>query len=382
MTTLARPRPSSAFDSIPRFRRPDVGGAASTEGLRSSGTSPGDPREPGDPDGIVTLHLVGVGKVGRAFLRQLAGTRTRLVAVTDSSGSVFEKGGLDAARLAAHKEQGRPVSALPGAQEVRAELAADLVRADVLVDAAPSDPSNAEADLARCRSALRAGSAVALAGKSALALGAGEIAEAALAGRVGFDAALGGTGATLLAELDFLRHRTRSIALVANASSTAILEAFEEGLSFAAAIARCTQRGLLEADPAHDLDGTDAAQKLAAVAGIVFGREVGIGQVEREDLHSFPPALAWWRAQRGRTTRLVARAHRSGRLRVGFEELPRSSPLAVPSDRVAYGYELDDGSLRVHVGAGIGPRATARALLGDVERLAAERLARSNGGAA
>jgi homoserine dehydrogenase len=328
-----------------------------TEGLRSSGTSP-------------TVHLLGAGQVGRAFLRELAGTCVRLVAVSDSSATVFARTGLQPRSVAAHKEAGRPIADLAGAEPIPLDLAASLVHADVVVDATPSRPVSAEADLARCRAILRAGSSLALASKSALAIAADDLVQPALDGRVAFDAALGGTGARLLRELASLRGTARSVALVANASTSAILEAFEEGLHEEAAFARCRERGVLEPDPSLDLDGTDAAQKLAVVSRAVLGLDVRPVDVLREDLRSIDPALVWWRAQRGRTTRLVARASRDGSLTVACEELPRSSPLAVPSDRVAYAYELEGARLRVHVGVGIGTLGTARTLLRDVERLA------------
>ena len=330
--------------------------ASFTEGLRSSGTSP-------------TVHLVGPGRVGRAFLRELAASPARLVAVSDSAATVFRRGGLDPLEVIAHKERHGSIAGLPGAQRVAAGLAASLVRADVVVDATPSDPARAAEALARCRAVLRSGARLVLAGKSALAIAAGEL----LAGDVGCHAALGGTGAQLVRELGFLRGAAREVALVANASTTALFEAFEEGLGREDALARLQERGVLEPDPTLDLDGRDAAQKLAIVARAVLGIEATLADVEREDARAVEPARAWLRARGGRTTRLVARAERAdprsgarARLRVACEELPRSSPLAVPSDRVAYAYQLGDGRWRAHFGTGIGPRGTARALLADV----------------
>jgi len=323
------------------------------DGFQTSGTSPG------------TIHLFGPGRVGRAFLREIAGSGRRLVAASDASASVFSREGLDSSEIVRHKAAGRRLCELPGAQPIPADLAAGLVRADVVVDATPSDPGDAESSLSLCRAALRAGSRVALASKNALAIAAEELLGAD-PGRVGCNAALGGTGARLARELGFFRRSARRVALVANASTTAVLEAIEQGADLEEALLRCRQRGVLEPDPRFDLDGTDAAQKLAIVARAVFGLEARPGAIAREDLRSIDPQLVWWRAQRGRTTRLVARASRGGELRVACEELPRSSALAVPSDRVAYAYELEDGSTRVHVGVGIGPVPTAQALLADV----------------
>lgn len=70
---------------------------AAADAFHSSGQSPGLP----------TLHLVGPGRVGRCLLERLADAPIRLVAVTDSTATVFGRRGLDAAALAAHKAIGR-----------------------------------------------------------------------------------------------------------------------------------------------------------------------------------------------------------------------------------------------------------------------------------
>ncbi|MEO6593907.1 MAG: hypothetical protein ABIP94_04050, partial [Planctomycetota bacterium] len=62
-----------------------------TVGFRSSGQSPGT-RLPGAPPR--SLHLIGPGQVGRAFLRQIAALPVAVVAVSDSTATVFDRRGL------------------------------------------------------------------------------------------------------------------------------------------------------------------------------------------------------------------------------------------------------------------------------------------------
>jgi homoserine dehydrogenase len=152
-----------------------------------------------------------------------------------------------------------------------------------------------------------------------------------------------------------------------------VIAAIQAGASIEAGIAAAQARSLLEPDPELDLDGSDAAVKLCAVAGAVFGDAAraapALAAVRREDVRALDPSLLRERARRGATTRLVARADRAGSLAVAYEEVAAGSPLAAPPDRVVYTYELDAGT-RVHTGHGVGFRGTAQALLGDV--LAAE----------
>ena len=336
-----------------------------TDGFRSSGQSPGRR----------SLHLVGPGAVGRAFLRQLADVPVNVVAVTDSSGTVFDRAGLPLEAIAAHKEAGRPLSAWPGAEALPTDFAVTIVNAEIVVDATPSTSAGTADAVLRGRNALRNRAVLVLCAKNALAAAAPEwlLGSAGRAGRVGIDAVLGGAGSSLVRELDELRAHCVGLAIVGNVTTSAIVDAIERGASLDGGIAAAREAGLLEPDPTLDLDGSDAAVKLLAVWGAVFGEtaaeQPSLAAVLRQDVRSLDPDLLRERARRGVTTRLVGRGSRGGAdLRVAFEEVRAGSPLAAPPDRVVYGYELPSG-LRVHTGLAVGHQRTAAALVDDVRRL-------------
>jgi homoserine dehydrogenase len=317
--------------------------ASTTLGFRSSGTSP-------------TVHLIGAGQVGRAFLRVAAQAGLRVVAATDRTGTVASRNGIDALQVAAWKEGGRALREAPRAESLPPEVVIPLVGAGVVVDCAGDDPG-----LRRCRAALQAGARVVFAGKRALASAPDLLREQT--GRIGFHAALGGTG--LLLQRDRARlAAARAALLVANVSTTVILEQVERGASLAQGIAAAQQAGFLEPDPELDLCGADAFAKLSIVAGYLWG-VAGGATVACEDLRSVDVGLVRERRARGATTRVVARGTPDGRLSVRCEEVERGSPLWAPPDRVVYCYELG-GQRCVHVGGGVGPEGTARALLADV----------------
>jgi len=322
-----------------------------------------------------TLHLIGPGHVGRSFLRQLAPLPVRVVAVTDSTATVFARDGLPVAALCAHKDAGRPLADWPGAERVPVEVALRVIAADVVADGTPTREAEAEAAVARALLALRLGGRVVLSAKNALAAASTTLLLGPAHDRVGVDAVLGGAGAALASDLADLRARCTGLALVGNVTTTVLVQAFERGQSVADGLADAEARGLFEPEPTLDLDGSDAATKLRAVWGAVFGEPgatlPAAADVAREDVRALDVGVVRARAARGATTRLVGRGNRSGNLRVRFEELPAGSPLAVPPDRVAYGFEMPDG-LRVHVGFGVGHDRTAAAMVRDVARLLAE----------
>ncbi|MFT4512039.1 MAG: homoserine dehydrogenase [Planctomycetota bacterium] len=349
--------------------------AASNDAFLSSGLSPGKSEEssPAKTCQGKTLHLIGPGQVGRAFLRQLQARQPealRLVAVSDRSGTVFQREGLDADEIVTHKHRGGSLSECDGAETIPTELAIRLVSADIVVDATPSKAEDTEAAVLRGRAALQCGASLALCSKNGLAEAAADWLSPATRERVFVNAVLGGTGAQLLAELDELQRDCQGLALVGNVTTTAIIVAIEAGASIEEGIAEARRLGFLEPDATLDLDGSDAATKLLCVWSALFGstftKSPGLASVKREDVRDLDPAVLRERASRRATTRLIARGGRTGTdLRVAFDEVALGSPLAAPADRVVYGYELPAG-LRVHTGLGVGYERTAEALWADV----------------
>jgi homoserine dehydrogenase len=118
---------------------------------------------------------------------------------------------------------------------------------------------------------------------------------------------------------------------VLNSTTNLLLTRMEQGASLDEALADARGRGIVEANPDHDIDGHDAAAKAAALVnvlmdGTVTPRDIptiGIRRVTRDALDA--------EVQRGRRLRLVARAARRGdeiAVRVGPEALPEADALA------------------------------------------------------
>ena len=108
--------------------------------------------------------------------------------------------------------------------------------------------------------------------------------EAAVAGGVPIIAALGQSMAG---------NQTTCLEAIINGTSNFILtEMFHKDQPYAAAVAQAQALGYAEADPAMDVDGTDAAQKLTLLTQLAFGTRVslesfpiqGIDTIELADL--------------------------------------------------------------------------------------------------
>lgn len=77
-------------------------------------------------------------------------------------------------------------------------------------------------------------------------------------------------------------NQIQSLRSILNGTSNFIVTQMEEkGADYLAAVQEAQERGYAEADPTMDVDGTDAAQKLAILAHLAFGARVHWSEVPR-----------------------------------------------------------------------------------------------------
>ncbi len=325
----------------------------------SSGPSPTTP-------GISTVHLLGAGRVGQALLRRWSSATPRLVAVSDRSGTLYARAGLDARSLAEWKVAGKPFADHPCAAGLPLDVALSVANASIVIDATDSnlDPVARESSARRALTLLQRGKRLLLAAKTPLLLPAATLRE--YREQLGVAAVFGGSGSAWLADVGDQRHDFDGFACVPNATTTLLIGWLEQGGTLSEGLVQARAAGLLEADPAQDLDGRDAALKLTLAARLAFGRNLELDAIERPDLTAIEPSLLRARHARGATTRLVGRIARDGKVTLRYEEVLLGDPLAVPSQCVVYLWQRADGSARVHIGRGLGPEGTATALLTDL----------------
>lgn len=162
----------------------------------------------------------------------------------------------------------------------------------------------------------------------------------------------------------------RSVAGVVNGTCTFVLEAMERGASLPEALACARELGYAEADARNDLDGTDAAHKLAAIAQLAFGLAVISPRIACRGIAAVAPYDIDRARRLGRRIRLVAATART-RYGIAAEVAPVLVAAGHEFGRTA-GVEnvvivdaRDAGRLTLR-GAGAGGCATASAVLGDV----------------
>ncbi|WP_151524847.1 homoserine dehydrogenase [Serinicoccus kebangsaanensis] len=161
---------------------------------------------------------------------------------------------------------------------------------------------------------------------------------------------------------------------IVNGSTNYVLDLVgREGVPFADAVRQAGELGYLEADPTEDLQGLDAAAKIAILARTAWGVPAPLEEVEVTGIADLTDADFADAARQGGVLKLVASAERDtdGRVRASVRPLilPAEDPLAQARGGTNV-VELEAalaGPVRL-VGAGAGGDQTASAVLGDVVR--------------
>jgi homoserine dehydrogenase len=133
-------------------------------------------------------------------------------------------------------------------------------------------------------------------------------------------------------------------------------------------------RGFAEADPTADVDGFDAAAKIAIMASIAFNSRVRMDQVTNEGIRTIRPTDLAAAKDMGYCVKLLAVANRTDAgidVRVHPTMVPLSHPLASVSGVNNAVYVTGDfvGDAMFY-GQGAGAGATASAVMGDVLEIA------------
>jgi homoserine dehydrogenase len=149
---------------------------------------------------------------------------------------------------------------------------------------------------------------------------------------------------------------------VVNATTTFILSAMGRGQSYDDALSEAQAAGYAEADPSFDVDGHDAAQKLAILASVAWRKWRPESDVTAEGIVGQPVGA-------GDIVRLVADAT-ADELTVRPKILDPLDPLAV-TEGVENMLEvaMRDGSTVRVSGPGAGGQPTAGAVYADLARL-------------
>jgi len=324
--------------------------------------------------GAVGIGLIGLGTIGTGVVKVLArnasvieqrlGIPLRLVRIAD----------LDLAR-----DRGLDLAG------VRFDSDAEALIADPRVEIVVELIGGTGAARALVLSAIERGKHVVTANKALLAQHGGEIFDAASRKGVdvAFEASVGG-GIPILRVIreGLVANRIESVRGIVNGTTNYVLTEMERsGEDQAVVVKRAQELGYAEADPSFDLDGVDAAHKLALLVAMAFGALLTPKQIPTAGIRGLSPIDFEAAREFGFRIKLlaIARAHRatSGAERIEARVepcmLPARSMLAgVDGAMNAVAVTGDAVGPTLFYGAGAGELPTASAVVSDLVELARE----------
>jgi len=233
--------------------------------------------------------------------------------------------------------------------------------------------------------AIEAGKPVVTANKAVIARHGAEIAAAAAAKGVYvlMEAAVGG-GIPILEPLkqSLGGNRIERVSGIINGTTNYILTRMaQEGASYASVLADAQALGYAEADPAADVEGGDAADKIAILTGLAYGGLVPREAIPTEGIDQLDTRDIDYARDLGFVVKLLAVAERHGSDSDGTEVLDvRVHPTLLAKDHPLAGVNGVNNAILVEgdpigqvmfygPGAGAGP--TASAVVADILNIAA-----------
>jgi len=225
-----------------------------------------------------------------------------------------------------------------------------------------------------CENAISSGRHVVTANKALLAMHGTALAKAAENASVGllYEASVAG-GIPVIKSLreGFAGNKISSVHGILNGTCNYILTTMREtGREFDDVLTEAQDLGYAEADPSVDVDGIDAAHKLALLASVAFGAEVNFHAVHVEGIQFISADDIAFASELGYRIKLLGIANQT---ELGVEQrvhpamVPIDSPLAhVEGVFNAVVVEADAIGTSVLQGKGAGAKPTASAVVSDL----------------
>ncbi|MFH0899837.1 MAG: homoserine dehydrogenase [Pseudomonadota bacterium] len=311
----------------------------------------------------IGLGLLGLGNVGSGVVRLLRENADTIEARLGARVVVRRIAVRDAGKQ-------RQVDVLPGQLTTDWRSVVDDQSVDVVVETMGGEDPARDIVLR----AIDRGCQVVTANKLLLALHGEELFSAARERCVGihFEAAVcGGVPVIRALREGLASDRIEALWGVVNGTSNYILTRMaEERQSFASALAEAQAAGYAEADPRLDIDGIDAAHKLAILATLSFGGRIGPDEIHTEGISALQPTDFVYADRFGYAVKpiVMARAHRDGVEARAHPALVEKGHLLASVGGTNNAICVNSRALgeSLYIGRGAGMMPTAVAVVSDV----------------
>jgi homoserine dehydrogenase len=334
----------------------------------------------------VDIALLGLGNVGKAFVRLLAEKRqdlrqhyaldARIIGIiTRRHGACIDPEGLDESRLITMIDQGTYHLEILDKLSFNGDVS-DFIRicgADVLVETTPVNPISGQPALGYLMEAAVEGLHLITANKGPVVFGFNELTELTRQhGRLfRFEAAvMDGAPIFSLFRSSLAGAKLLGFYGILNSCTNLLLDRMRAGETLDEAIDYGAAIGITESDPSNDVDGWDAAIKVAALSNVLMGQKLTPTDINPTGIRGITPEMIRNAEQQGKRWKLVCQGGwREGVFvaRVAPEIVGYDSPLYTVSGTSSYvSFELDVLPALGILETDPSPKTTAFGLLADL----------------
>ncbi len=273
------------------------------------------------------LALLGFGNVGQAFARLLLekentlqeekGIAFRVVGIaTGSHGRAVRSEGIDLKKALSVHQSGGSLDSLSKSKVEDSLAFIRDVPADVLFESTPVNYQTGQPALDYLRTALEKGLHVITANKGPVVHGYRELTDLARAHQRSFlfeATVLDGAPVFSMARCGLPAADITGFQGILNSTTNLILTRMEQGESLEDAVAYAQSLGIAETDPSGDLDGWDAAVKLAILVNVIMDIPIHLEEVERTGIRDITRRDIDKAKEEGKRWKLVCSAQRTAK---------------------------------------------------------------------
>jgi len=329
------------------------------------------------------IAMLGFGNVGRATAELLLRKESELKEkyditfsvsgiATGSKGRAIDPAGLNLTKVLKAIQAGEKLEQF---SVIASSDSLDFIKksgADVLFENSPVNYESGQPAIDHIRAALELGMHVATANKGPVVHAWQELkALAKSKGRQFFHESTVMDGAPIFSLFRgaLPAAKLTSFRAILNSTTNLILSRMENGESFDEAVRYAQKIGIAETDPSGDVDGWDAAIKIAALATVLMNIPLKPGEIERTGIRGITADMIKAAKAEGKRYKLICTAERDGNTlkgRVAPELIPMSSPFySVEGTTSIVQFRTDVLGDLTLIESDPGPHTTAYGLLAD-----------------
>ena len=281
---------------------------------------------------MANIAIIGAGAVARTFTELIYSPESKDVEdikvkyIFNSSGGVYEKGGMKPFKNLAGHEKFTPGMSIKDI---------DVKEVDLVIDLKSTDLENAERDFNICADIIKKGLHLVSGNKGPVVYRYKRLKALAKDNGVQFlcgCAAAAALPSIIVGEDAHAGSKIKAFEGIVNGTTNYIISKMEAGIPYEAALRLAQEEGIAEKNPAYDVEGIDTAIKTVMLANILWDMEMTVEDAEVKGIDKLTTEDIEKAAKKGEKIKLIGKAslNDKGEVKINI------APAAIASNHLLY----------------------------------------------